>query len=190
MQARGRAAASILGEERSLDMDPVAAGCLSSIHAIVQAVGSDRSRLMDIALAVQHRFGEISHEAVQAIAAELGIHPVEVEDMVSFYVFLDRAPRGRNRIRLSKTPISFIKGAEAVARAFEQALDLTMGATSRDGAFTVEWTNDIGMADQEPAALVNGVVLTGLTPADVPAIRRPAPARRQDGAALSAACGR
>jgi [NiFe] hydrogenase diaphorase moiety large subunit len=170
MQARRRAAASIRAEERSLDMDPVAAGCLSSIHAIVQAVGSDRSRLMDIALAVQHRFGEISQEAVQAIAAELGIHPVEVEDMVSFYVFLDRAPRGRNRIRLSKTPISFIKGAETVARAFEQALDLTMGATSRDGAFTVEWTNDIGMADQEPAALVNGVVLTGLTPADVPAI--------------------
>ena len=170
MLARGRAAASMPAEGRSLHVGREASDCASSLHAIVQAVGSDRSRLMDIALAVQHRFGEISDEAVQAIAAELGIHPVEVEDMVSFYVFLDRAPRGRNRIRLSKTPISFIKGAEAVARAFEQALGLTMGATSPDGAFTVEWTNDIGMADQEPAALVNGVVLTGLTPADVPAV--------------------
>ena len=49
----------------------------------------------------------------------LGMHRVEVEEMVSFYAFFDRKPKGRNRIRLSKTPISFMKGAQAVAQAFE-----------------------------------------------------------------------
>jgi [NiFe] hydrogenase diaphorase moiety large subunit len=90
--------------------------------------------------------------------------------MVSFYAFFDREPRGRNRIRLSKTPISFMKGAQDVARAFETALGIAMGGTSPDGEFTVEWTSDVGMADQEPAALVNGMILTSLTPADVPEI--------------------
>ena len=119
---------------------------------------------------MQRRFGYISDDAVQAIATGLGIHPVEVEDMVSFYSFLDREPRGRFRIRLSKTPISFMKGAKDVAHAFEQALGLCIGQTSPDGAFTLEWTSDIGMADQEPAALINGMVLTSLTPEDVPTI--------------------
>jgi [NiFe] hydrogenase diaphorase moiety large subunit len=100
----------------------------------------------------------------------LGIHRVEIEDMVSFYAFFNREPRGRFRIRLSKTPISFMKDAKEVALAFEKALGISLGETSTDRAFTLEWTSDIGMADQEPAALINGTVLTELSPADVPHI--------------------
>ena len=140
------------------------------VDHIVQAFGTDRTRLMDIVIAVQQRFGHVSDESVQALARGLAIHPVEVEDMVSFYAFFDREPRGRNRIRLSKTPISFMKGAREVAQAFELALGVRMGETSADGAFTVQWTSDIGFADQEPAALVNGVILTELSPADAPLI--------------------
>jgi [NiFe] hydrogenase diaphorase moiety large subunit len=153
----------------------------AAIDGFTQAVGADRSRLLDIVEQVQHRFGYVSDDAVQAIAAGLGIHPVEVEDTVSFYAFLDREPKGRFRIRLSKTPISFMNGAQDVARAFEQALGVSIGQTSPDGMFTLDWTSDIGMADQEPAALINGTVLTALTPDDVPAIVTALRQRGRDG---------
>jgi [NiFe] hydrogenase diaphorase moiety large subunit len=142
----------------------------SAVEAIVREFGTDRSRLLDIVEQVQHRFGHISDEAIQVISTLLDIHRVEIEDMVSFYAFFNREPRGRFRIRLSKTPISIMKGAKDVARAFEEALGISLGETSTDGAFTLEWTSDIGMADQEPAALINGTVLTALSPADVPHI--------------------
>jgi [NiFe] hydrogenase diaphorase moiety large subunit len=142
----------------------------STVEAIVSQFGADRSRLLDIVEQVQHRFGHIGDGAIQAISTLLGIHRVEIEDMVSFYAFFNREPRGRFRIRLSKTPISFLKGAKDVALAFEEALGISLGETSTDGAFTLEWTSDIGMADQEPAALINGTVLTALSPADVPHI--------------------
>ena len=138
--------------------------------AVIAAFGADRSRLMDIVLAVQHRFGHVDGDAIRTIASGLRIHPVEVEDMVSFYAFLDLRRRGRCRIRLSKTPISLMQGAKAVAHAFEFALGLRLGETSANGAFTLEWTSDIGMADQEPAALIDGKILTELTPDDVPGI--------------------
>ncbi len=141
-----------------------------AVEEEIRAVGADRSRLLDIVEQMQHRFGYLSNDAVAAIARGLDIHAVEVEDMVSFYSFLDREKRGHFRIRLSKTPISFMKGAQAVARAFEQALRLSIGATSLDGMFTLEWTSDIGMADQEPSALINRVVFTSLTPENVPDI--------------------
>jgi [NiFe] hydrogenase diaphorase moiety large subunit len=162
-------------------MTAVSAQVADQVAGIVAAFGSDKTRLMDIVMGVQSRFGTVSDESVQAIAAGVGLHPVEVEQMVSFYAFFDREPRGRNRIRLSKTPVSLMKGADAVAAAFEQALGMRMGETSADGAFTVQWTSDIGLADQEPAALVNGTALTELTPADVPAI---VAALRQRGTAL------
>lgn len=152
--------------------------CTPIVNEIVKTVGSDPTRLMDVVMAVQHRFGHVSNEAIRAMAAGLGLHPVEVEETASFYAFFNREPRSRNRIRLSRTPVSMIKGAEAVAHAFVQALDVPMGGTASDGLFTLEWTSDIGMADQEPAALINGVILTELAPGDVPGILA---ALRQEG---------
>lgn len=142
----------------------------SVVDDAINAVGSDRSRLMDIVQTVQTGLGSIPDEAVHAIAEALGIHGVEVEDMVSFYAFLTREPKGRFHIRLSKTPVSFMKGAQDVARAFETAVGVSMGGISSDGLFSLDWANDIGMADQEPAALINGTVVTNLAPADARAI--------------------
>jgi len=140
------------------------------IATVVRGVDGDRTRLLDIAAAVERRCGCVSYEAMAAIATALGMHTVEVQDVVSFYAFLDESPKGRFRIRLSKTPVSRMKGAAAVARAFADATGAPLGGTSPDELFTLEWTSDIGMADQEPAVLINGTVLTALSPADVPAI--------------------
>jgi [NiFe] hydrogenase diaphorase moiety large subunit len=145
------------------DLDAVVLG-------IVDSFARDRGRLLDILEAIQYRFGHVSDEAVKGVAKALSMHPVEIEDTASFYAFVNQNPQGRFRIRLSRTPISFIKGAKAVASAFEKALGISIGQTTTDGEFTLEWTSDIGMADQEPSALVNRMVLTELTPADVPEI--------------------
>jgi NADH:ubiquinone oxidoreductase subunit E len=52
----------------------------AAIDGYIPAVGADRTRLLDIVEEVQHRFGYVSDDAVQAIATGLGIHAVEVED--------------------------------------------------------------------------------------------------------------
>ena len=140
------------------------------VDAVVKEFRADRTRLMDIVQAIQRRLGHIPDAAVHAVAAGLGIHAVQVEDMVSFYAFLNREPKGRFHIRLSKTPVSLMKGAAEVSHAFTKATNVSIGGASSDGEFTVEWTNDIGMADQEPSALINGTVVTALSPADIPAI--------------------
>jgi [NiFe] hydrogenase diaphorase moiety large subunit len=142
----------------------------TSVRQFIAEVGADPTRLLDVALAVQKRFGFVSAEAIALIAKGLGLHAVEVEDTVSFYAFLDRAPRGAFRIRLSKSPVSLMKGAGGIAAAFEAALGISTGETTPDGRFTLQWTNDIGMADQEPAALINSTVMTDLTEADIPGI--------------------
>ncbi|HTZ59458.1 MAG TPA: NAD(P)H-dependent oxidoreductase subunit E [Acidobacteriaceae bacterium] len=127
-------------------------------------------RLLDIVLKIQDRYGFISDEAILAVARVLGMRSVEVEDMVSFYSFLNRRPKGRCGIRLSRTPISLMKGALEVAEAFVKATGVSFGGDSPDGKFTLEWCSDIGVADQEPAALINGAVYTRLTPGRVPVI--------------------
>jgi len=143
---------------------------VSEIIEMVRRFASDPARLMDIALAVQRRFGYVSDQAIDAIATGVGRHPAEIRQMVSFYAFFDREPRGRCRIRLSRTPISLMKGAGEVASAFADALGIAVGEISADGAFSLDWTSDLGMADQEPAALIDMRMFTDLTPAAVPSI--------------------
>ncbi len=137
------------------------------IRTIVDQFGRDRGRLLAIVQAVQQQFGCVSEHAIDELAKSLGIHRVEVSDMVSFYAFFTREPLGQIRIRLARTPISMMRGAGEVAAAFEHALGIRMGQTTGDGRFSLSWTSDTGMADQEPSALVNGTPLTRIAPADV-----------------------
>lgn len=139
----------------------------ATIQGIIEEHGADRGRLLAIARAVQAVLGHISSDALDVLAEALGVHRVEVDDMVSFYAFLSRVPTGQINIRLSRTPISMMNGAAEVAQAFEEALGVRLGHTTRDGKFALSWTSDIGLGDQEPAALVNTTPLVRITVEDV-----------------------
>src|SRR5512140_423155 len=131
---------------------------------ICQRFGNDRTRMMDIALEVQARFGCVSHDAMEQIARAVNTHRVEVESLVTFYSFLSVKPQGQVVIRLCSDIVDWMKGYEDVADAMSKELGVTMGETTPDGAITLTHTPCIGMSDQAPAALVNAVVVTHLTP--------------------------
>jgi len=135
-----------------------------SVAAICESHRNDRFRLMDIVLDVQRSHGGIDGTALDAIAKALGIARVQVESVVSFYVFLTRRKTGTYVIRLCDDIIDDLKGAPEVAAALESELGIGFGETTEDGLFSLEYTSCIGMSDQAPAALVNDVVVTDLSP--------------------------
>jgi [NiFe] hydrogenase diaphorase moiety large subunit len=134
------------------------------VEDICRQHGSDRTRMLDIVLAVQQRLGCVSTEAMEAIAREVNSHRVEVESVVTFYAFLSVKPQGKVIIRLCNDIVDWMKGYEAVADAMAKELGVTMGETTADGAITLTHTPCIGMSDQAPAALINNVVVPNLTP--------------------------
>jgi len=140
------------------------------IKQIVDQFGKDRSRLMDIVRTAHAKLGYLSEETIGRIHSALGIHRVEVRDMVSFYAFFSRKPEGKTVIRLCNAVVERMKGADEIAKAFEEAVGCKFGQTSADGAISLKYTACIGMSDQAPAALVNGVPLTNLRPEDVPKV--------------------
>ena len=142
----------------------------SALEELADKHGRDRGALIPILQTVQRKYYHISEYAIQVIADLLGIHPVEVSAVVSFYSFLDFKPKGRFVIRLCRTMCCDMQGKDRVARQLENDLGITFGETTPDGRFTLEWANCIGMCDQGPAMLVNDVVYTRVTPEQVPQI--------------------
>lgn len=126
--------------------------------------GRERAALIPILQEIQRKYFQVSDFAMQKLADMLGIHPVEVYAVVSFYSFLDSAPRGKFVIRLCRTISCDMAGKDRVARQLENDLGIAFGETTADGLFTLEWANCLGMCDQGPAMLVNDRVFTRVTP--------------------------
>lgn len=137
------------------------------ITSWVKVHGSKRSALIRILTQIQKEYSYISEHAMQVVADLLDIHPVEVYGVVSFYSFLDQKPKGKFIIRLCKTISCEMQGKDRVARQLENDLGISFGETTRDGKFTLEWANCLGMCDKGPAMLVNDQVFTSVTPEKV-----------------------
>ena len=135
----------------------------SIVSSIVKSCNKDRGMLLDIIREVQAQLGAVPDEAIAGIARELDISTVDVEGVVSFYHFFSKEPVGRYAVYLNNSATSIMMGRAAVAKAFSESAGTAFGTTTDDGAIGLFDTSCIGMSDQEPAAIINGVIFTRLT---------------------------
>lgn len=122
----------------------------------------DPSLLLDIIRDVQSAAGFVPEEAVSEVARHLSLSEADVRGVVTFYHFFTLSPRGAHAIYLNDSITSWMKGRAEVAAAFEKAAGCRFGEVSPDGAVGLFPTSCVGMNDQEPAAIVDGVVFTSL----------------------------
>jgi len=137
------------------------------IVSLLKQYNNDRGRLMDILLDIQGEYHHIPPEAVKVIADQLHMSRVDVEQTITFYHFLSLEPAGEYSIYLNESPVAEMFGRGDVATAFEREIGISFNSVTADGLIGLWDTADIGMSDQEPAALINGVPFTELDAAKV-----------------------
>ena len=147
---------------------------MSTLRSVVTKIcnryGNTRIRLIDMVRDVQQELGHVPREAFELIAQGAHTHRVEVESVISFYAFLSERKKGAIVIRLCDDIIDRYQGGDAVAEALARALGIGFGQTTPDGRLTLERTPSIGMSDQAPAMMVNDVMVTHLTPGQIPSL--------------------
>ena len=137
------------------------------IESIVAGYKKDPSRLIDMVREVQKKLGQVSSESAAKIATLLNMSKVDVEGVATFYHFFSTVPAGTYAVYLNNNIVADMKGRKAVAEAFEIETGSRFGTTTADGLIGLYETSCIGMNDQEPSAIINGVVFTKLTKAKV-----------------------
>ncbi len=140
------------------------------IETIIARHRRERIRLIDILRDVQAELGHVPPDAIETIAARLGISRIEVEGVSTFYHFFTPAPAGRYAVHLNTNIVAVMKGRAEVAAAFAKEVGVPFGQTTPDGRIGLHETSCIGMNDQEPAAIINGIVFTRLNKAKVKAL--------------------
>ncbi len=139
----------------------------SKIKAIVAKFNHDRMRLMDILHEVRDEFGYIPEESVRVMAGLLNTSEVDVHQTISFYHFYSTKPVGKYAVYLNNSAVACMMGRDEIARAFEKEAGIAFNSVTPDGLIGLWDTADIGMNDQEPAAIINDIVFTKLTASKV-----------------------
>src|ERR1700737_4424649 len=72
-------------------------------EVITQYPVSKRSAALPLLHLVQEHFGYIEDDAINWIAAKLGLEPINVLELVTFYPMFRREPAGKNHLRVCRT---------------------------------------------------------------------------------------
>ncbi len=137
------------------------------LSSVLERYERRRDQLLPILIEINERFGFISSMAMVEIAEYLDIPVAEIHGVISFYHFLSTEKKGKYVLRLCKTISCDMAGKEKIARVLEKELGIKFGETTKDGMFSLEFTNCMGMCDKGPAMLVNKEVFHSLTPEKV-----------------------
>ncbi len=137
---------------------------LERLQRQIGNVEHPRELAVDVMFALQQYYGHLSDEALRDGAHLLGMTPLEMEELATFFDFIYREPVGKYVLHVCDGVVCWMNGYDRVVDYLSRKLDLKAGETTPDGLFTLLPTACIGYCDLSPAMLVNGRPYGPLTP--------------------------
>jgi len=114
-----------------------------------------QSAVMACLSIVQQEHGWVSAEAEEAVASYLGMPPIAVREVTTFYNMYNQQPVGRFKLSVcTNLPCQLRSGLHALEHLCHR-LGIEEGGTSSDQLFTVQKTECLGACADAPVMLVN-----------------------------------
>jgi NADH-quinone oxidoreductase subunit E len=135
----------------------------TELKSMIAGVPHPREMAIDVVGRLQDHYGYLSDAALDEAAGLLGMSPLELEELATFYTFIYREPVGRYVIHVCDSVICWMEGEENLVDHLCRRLGIGLGETTADGLFTVLPVCCIGYCDRAPAILVNRKVHGPLT---------------------------
>jgi NADH-quinone oxidoreductase subunit E len=124
-------------------------------RTIVARYPRSRSALIPLLHVAQEQDGWVSPEAMEHIAELLDLTPAEVLGTCSFYEMFKREPVGRYLVNVCTSISCHLMGGEELVHQCEEVLGIQAGATTSDGAFTLNHVECIAACTEAPCLQVN-----------------------------------
>ena len=114
-----------------------------------------QSAVMACLAIVQAEWGWVSRAAENLVADYLGMPPIAVHEVTTFYNMYNQQPVGKYKFNVcTNLPCQLRDGAKAL-HYLEQKLGIKMGETTADGLFTLQQSECLGACADSPVLLVN-----------------------------------
>ena len=133
-----------------------------------------RSASMPLLHLWQEHFGFISDEAITWIASKLGLEPINILELVTFYPMFRQAPIGRKHIRVCRTLSCAMAGAYPLMEKIARLTNITrehqdMGmhnpvSLSPDGEYSIEFVECLASCGTAPVCMVDDKLYENAAP--------------------------
>ena len=114
-----------------------------------------QSAVMSALIIAQDEKGWLSTETMDDVAGYLGMPPVAVYEVATFYTMYNLKPTGRYKITICTCLPCGLQGALAAADHLREKLAIDFNETTPDGRFTLKEGECMGACAMAPVLLVN-----------------------------------
>ena len=133
---------------------------------------SKRAATLPLLHIVQHRFGYISPPAIEWVAAKLGIEPIKVLEVVTFYPGFRQYAPGKFHIRVCRTLSCAMGGSYELMERLAELTGIDRSTTDHHhpiavspcGKFSVEFAECLASCGTAPVCMVNDEFHEGIAP--------------------------
>ena len=114
-----------------------------------------QSAVMAALSIAQDEHGWLSTETMDFVADYLGMPPIAVYEVASFYAMYNLSPQGRAKITVCTNLPCALSGGTHAAQHLKTRLGIGFNETTTDGAFTLKEGECMGACGDAPVLLVN-----------------------------------
>ncbi len=126
--------------------------------------GRERSALIPMLLHAQDEVGTVTAEVVEEVARRLGITPLQVDEVVSYYTMLRREPVGKHHLQICTNISCLLRGGQELYEHASKRLGIRNLEVTQDGQFSLEEVECLGACSWAPAMMVNYEYHHDMTP--------------------------
>ena len=106
-------------------------------------------------LAQRQMGGWVPRAAMDYVAGLLGVAPIRVYEVATFYTMFNLRPVGRYLLQVCTTTPCWLRGSDAVVAACEKKLGIGIGGKTEDGLFSMIEVECLGACVNAPVLQVN-----------------------------------
>ncbi|HEY1103436.1 MAG TPA: NADH-quinone oxidoreductase subunit NuoE [Burkholderiaceae bacterium] len=114
-----------------------------------------QSAVMACLAIVQQEQGFVSIDSEREIAAYLGMPPIAVHEVTTFYNMYNQQPVGKYKLNVCTNLPCQLRDGQKALHHLEHKLGIHMGETTADGLFTLQQSECLGACADSPVMLVN-----------------------------------
>jgi NADH-quinone oxidoreductase E subunit len=137
------------------------------IEEIVARYPQKEAAILPVLHIIQQEFGSISAEEEKLAAGILGVKPVRVRELVTFYTMFHRKALGKYHIQVCSNLSCSLLGAGNLVDYLAEKLGIEPGETTPDKKFTLSRVECLGACERAPCMMINFNYYGDITPEKV-----------------------
>ena len=136
----------------------------ANLEQRVADANTNREAAVDVMKELQRHYGWLTDEALEEASQLLGLSPLQVEELATFYEMIYRRPVGRHVVHVCDSISCWASGGETLLESLARVLEIEPGSTTADGSVTLLPCSCLGNCGEAPCMMIGAIQYGRMTP--------------------------